>query len=234
MNPEIEKLIKLAIADGEITEKERAVIIRKAEKLGEDFDEVELILDGEFALLKKEQRSDNKIQIKSNKHGEFVKCPSCGASVTSFSTQCKDCGYEYQGIEVNKSAKQLYVALENAENEERNRPKIKRSFWEGGEGANFHYMETAIANRKIAIISSFPIPNSKGDILEFLSISVSNSEIFTVKQMFNGYERNKHNALAIAWLNKSKDIIIKARFSMKDDKKTLEEIENYAKQLGIK
>ena len=33
---------------------------------------------------------------------------------------------------------------------------------------------------------------------------------------------------------KCHQIIMKARFSMKDDKKTLEEIEVYAKQLGIK
>ena len=45
MNPEIEKLIDLAIADGEITDKERSVILKKAEKLGEDPDEVEMILD---------------------------------------------------------------------------------------------------------------------------------------------------------------------------------------------
>jgi hypothetical protein len=52
MNAEIEKLIKLAIADGTITEKEKEIIFRKAEKLGEDIDEVELILNGELALLK--------------------------------------------------------------------------------------------------------------------------------------------------------------------------------------
>lgn len=56
MNPEIEKLVKLAVADGEITETERAVILRKAEKLGEDIDEVELILGGELALQKKKQK----------------------------------------------------------------------------------------------------------------------------------------------------------------------------------
>ena len=37
-----------------------------------------------------------------------------------------------------------------------------------------------------------------------------------------------------AWLAKCEQIIIKSRFSMKDDKLTLEEIEFYAKQLGIK
>ena len=32
MNPEIEKLIKMALADGQITDKEREIILRKAEK----------------------------------------------------------------------------------------------------------------------------------------------------------------------------------------------------------
>ena len=36
-----------------------------------------------------------------------------------------------------------------------------------------------------------------------------------------------------AWAAKCEQIIIKARFSMKDEKKTLEEIEHYAKQLGV-
>ncbi len=58
MNQEIEKLINLTIATGEITEKKRATIMHKAESLGEDLDEVELILNGELALLK---RSENTI-----------------------------------------------------------------------------------------------------------------------------------------------------------------------------
>ena len=54
MNAEIENLIEMALADGEVTEKERAIIFRKADTLGEDKDEVEMILDGKIALLKKE------------------------------------------------------------------------------------------------------------------------------------------------------------------------------------
>ena len=34
MHPEIEKLIDLALADGQITEKERNVILKKAAELG--------------------------------------------------------------------------------------------------------------------------------------------------------------------------------------------------------
>lgn len=46
MNPEIEKLIKMALADGQVTDKEREIIFRKAEKLGLDVDEVEMHLEG--------------------------------------------------------------------------------------------------------------------------------------------------------------------------------------------
>ena len=45
MHPEIENLISMAIADGDVTEKERAIILRKADLLSEDKDEVEMILE---------------------------------------------------------------------------------------------------------------------------------------------------------------------------------------------
>ena len=37
-----------------------------------------------------------------------------------------------------------------------------------------------------------------------------------------------------AWVAKAEQIVMKARFSMKDDKSTLNEINSYAKTLGIK
>ena len=51
MHLEIEKLIDLAIADGQITEKERNVILKKAAELGVDADEVEMVLDGKLHQL---------------------------------------------------------------------------------------------------------------------------------------------------------------------------------------
>lgn len=46
MHPEIEKLVEMALADGQVTDKEREIILRKAEKLGLDVDEVEMYLEG--------------------------------------------------------------------------------------------------------------------------------------------------------------------------------------------
>lgn len=45
MHPEIDKLIEMALTDGQVTEKEREIILRKAEKLGLDVDEVEMALE---------------------------------------------------------------------------------------------------------------------------------------------------------------------------------------------
>ena len=50
----IEKLIKIALVDGHVTDKEREIIQRKAEKLGLDIDEVEMYLESNFGSLKLE------------------------------------------------------------------------------------------------------------------------------------------------------------------------------------
>jgi len=92
MNPEIEKLIDFALADGQITEKERVIIIRKAEKLGEDIDEVEMILEAKISKL---TLINNKGQSES-KQGLVKKCPHCGAPAKAFSDKCDACGEDFR------------------------------------------------------------------------------------------------------------------------------------------
>jgi hypothetical protein len=65
MNPEIDKLINLALTDGQVTDKEREIILRKAEKLGLDLDEVEMYLESNLGNLKLENNVinvDNEIE----------------------------------------------------------------------------------------------------------------------------------------------------------------------------
>lgn len=90
MYPEIEKLIDLAIRDGQITEKEREIILRKADTLGFDRDEIEMILEGKIS----EQAQKNK-NINS-KQGVIKKCPHCGAPAKSFSDKCDSCGEDFR------------------------------------------------------------------------------------------------------------------------------------------
>ena len=240
MNPEIENLINMALADGEVTEKERGIILRKAEALGLDQDEVEMILDGKIAIQKKElSHSQSSKENTSNKAGDIKKCPSCGSPVQAFATKCSDCGHEFSNIESANSIKELINQLEQAEEKARN-AKSEGGFIGGmmamidGETA----LEKKIYDAKANVISTFPIPNTKEDILEFLSLSFSQVNSIKISTMIKfagtsgtyGYKITYKNA----WLSVANKVIMKARFSMKEDRKTLDEIENYAKQLDIK
>jgi hypothetical protein len=60
MHPEIEKLIEMALADGQVTDKEREIILRKADKLGLDVDEVEMYLEGKENLVKLDPKESGK------------------------------------------------------------------------------------------------------------------------------------------------------------------------------
>lgn len=249
MHLELENLINMALADGEVTEKERAIILRKAEILGEDKDEIEMILDGKLALLKKEKEANvlpntfpaPPLETKSNKEGDLKKCPSCGAPVQSFNTKCPECGHEFRNIESSQSVQKLFEMLNNLENtrkEDGSDPlkALGGSFSKMLSGQNM-YGDGKLGNQKKELIRNFPIPNSKEDILEFLALAVSRAKkIGNAFSMFSnsGFGVIAHNDMVPVWKAKCEQIILKARFAMKEDKKTLEEIEIYAKQLGIK
>lgn len=210
MNPEIEKLIKLAVADGEITENEKAVIIRKAEKLGEDIDEVELILNGELAL-KKENTNKTVVEIKSNKEGVLIKCPSCGAPVPSLSLRCEACGHEFRNTESTQNIKDFYKQIKSAKLED-----------------------------KSTIISNFPVPNNKEDLIEFITLSVGHSNSISSEERvsymtssFKGTYRPelhyRENEI-IAWQSKAEAALMKAKLLFSEDAQMIQYIKKFEEQ----
>ena len=233
MNPEIENLINMALADDEVTEKERAIILRKAEALGFDRDEVEMILDGKIALQKKElSHSQSSKENTSNKAGDIKKCPSCGAPVPSFTTKCTDCEFEFRNTEASDSAQSIFELLQKAATQavdeyERNPPK-----WFEQTLTKEFAIAKRIAENQASLVSTFPIPNSKEDLLEFLSLASAEAKAKLPFVMYKSI--SAPHILKNAWISKCSQVISKARFSMKDDKKTLEEILQYAKELSIK
>ena len=99
-------------------------------------------------------------------------------------------------------------------------------------------LEKRIYNAKSNIISSFPISNTKEDIFEFLTLSMAQVNQIKIGALIKfggtsgtfGYKITYKNA----WLSVANKVVMKARFSMKEDEKSLEEVEYYAKQLKIK
>lgn len=234
-NEQIENLINLALADGELTEKEKQILFKKAEAAGIDLDEFEMVLDAK--LFEKQQTvkaaAPSVAAPKSDKFGDVKKCPACGAIAQSFQTKCSDCGHEFSNIGANVSIGKLFEMLNACENERKEESNsITGAF--GSLMAKGLGQGDKVTEKKKSIISGFPIPNTKDDILEFLSTAIPNAKqkgnMFTKQQP----ENKSHNDLAPTWKSKCEQIIMKAKFSMKDDKKTLEEIMAYANELGIK
>lgn len=81
---ELEELINATLADGVITEKERAVLRKKALLEGVDPDEVDVVIDGRLQQLQNEvDQAKQKIR----------KCPACGEIIPAMSAVCPSCGY---------------------------------------------------------------------------------------------------------------------------------------------
>ena len=228
-NPQLEKLIDLALADGELTEKEKQVLFKKAEAMGIDLDEFEMVLEAKRSKSNSAQTST--AAPKSNKFGDIKKCPACGAVLQSFTTKCHECGFEFRNVEANCSIQRLFELLNEAEANSREDATGLIT----GLGRTYADMfaqrfgGTKDTRKKKAIIQNFPIPNTKEDILEFLVLAVPLAK----KPGFFDQDETKREMYPV-WKAKCEQIIMKARFSMKDDPQTLAEINEYGKQIGIK
>lgn len=250
MTEKLQKLISLAIIDGVITDKEREILLKIAKESGVDLDEFEMALEGKLF----ERQQDLKAQIASQimpsfiheksttgKEGVLMKCPSCGAPSDSFSTKCGECGHEYREIQNVNSIERFFALLNELENkredDETNVLKALGKTYSQMLSGQSAFTGGKINNQKKELIKTFPIPNTKGDLLEFLSLAMPRAKkqggIWS-KFKQDGLEIIIHNELVPLWKTKCEQIIIKARFSMKDDPKTLQEIEYYAKELKIK
>ena len=238
-NEKIESLINFALADNELTEKERQILFKKAEEAGIDLDEFEMVLDAKLhqkKLSTKEPDAPVAATPKSDKLGDIKKCPACAAIVGSFQGICSDCGHEFTNIESVSSVQKLYSELMRVEEEERNR-KIEKSgiknltsMLTDSSALDDMQLKQNIWSRKSSVVSAFPIPNTKADILEFLSLAVSEG---SKKISFFGMYPEEKSYIR-TWRTKAEQIVMKARFSLSEDKKLIEEINQCAKQLEIK
>lgn len=208
LTTELEQLINFAIEDGEITEKERSVLMRKAQEAGVELDEFEMILEAKLHEVKKSQAA---APVKNSKHGEVRKCPACGAMVSAFTTKCSECGFEFNNVEAVKSANTLFEKLQSLEMEkareltmyEANKNKQLQALSEkhNGGGAfkqitnmlsadrqneerddlvrtlekGARLIERKYLDAKINLIKVYTVPNTKGDLIELLSMASSSA-----------------------------------------------------------
>ena len=103
---ELNALIQQYLTDGVLTDKERQVILNKAEKMGLDRDEIDLYLDAEVQKI--DQQTDAAVRKQTGKT-----CPFCGGSVPQLTDKCPHCG-ENITPEASKELQEIFDNLEEA------------------------------------------------------------------------------------------------------------------------
>lgn len=103
---ELNVLIQQYLTDGVLTDKERQVILNKAEKMGLDRDEIDLFLDAEIQKI--DQQTDAAARRQKGKT-----CPYCGGSIPLLTDKCPHCG-ENVTPEASNELQEIFDNLEEA------------------------------------------------------------------------------------------------------------------------
>ena len=146
MHEDIQKLIDIAKESGELTDKQREIILRKAEKLGEDVDEVEMLM--ETIKFQSSQKSENSTRIKMRK------CPNCGAIVPASAVKCPECGMVMESEADSSSQNRDYIAEIQREFKRIESRKRRKDEDEFDIDDNRH-------QEKMNVIRSFSVPLTK-------------------------------------------------------------------------
>lgn len=107
---------------------------------------------------KTDNSSQSEQKRKESFDGEIKKCPNCGEIINSFKPFCSSCGFELRNSSASNSVRELASTIQRIE--------AQRTTDRG----NNIIIEKRLAN----VIGSFPIPNTKEDILEFMILASSN------------------------------------------------------------
>lgn len=103
---DLENLLQEYLTDNYISDKERAVLLRKAESYGINRDEFDLYID---AQLQKAKQNAKAAEMKSKGRT----CPHCGASIPQLADACPECN-NYISTHADDELKQIIEQLESS------------------------------------------------------------------------------------------------------------------------
>lgn len=170
---ELENLIQATLEDGVLEDYERAALVKRATAEGVDLTELEIYINSILQKRKKEHdlaENGKQEKIDQKKKEEFGRvCPNCGRQIPPMTVKCV-CGYEITTPSNSVSSVQILskklseITLTESEEKE---------IEEADPAEKKGLREKFFADKKIDIISTFPVPNTKEDIIEFLALSVA-------------------------------------------------------------
>ena len=175
---ELENFISLALEDGELTEKEKQVLFKKAQAKGIDLDEFEMYLDARLARVKPKNKQNSEVTSAPNstRSTNVRKCPNCGSIVPAFALACPDCGYDMGGILSSNAAQDMFGKIKEIYDEAEQKKEVLRNDNKGFLGLDkrdleheFYQIDSQTKNKVKLFVQNFLIPTTKTDLFEFIS-----------------------------------------------------------------
>lgn len=186
---ELESLIQATLEDGKLEDYEKAALAKRAQAEGVDLAELEIYINSLLQRRARElnqKREEEWNELSKQKKEAFGRvCPSCGAQVQAMTLRC-DCGYEFTKAKAVSSVNLLYDKLNSVTLTEAEEKTVSEARTPQQQN---NLRNKMLTEKKVSIISTYPVPNSKEDLLEFLSISVSesNKKLSFLEQKKNVY-----------------------------------------------
>lgn len=121
--------------------------------------------------------------------GVARKCPNCGGELNSFVGICPYCKHEIGGIDATKSARELSRKIELIDAKQVPQKQESKSFFKRTFGKDFSddddedeeekraAFEKQKEKQKESVIKTFPVPNTKEDLMEMMILSSSNIKV---------------------------------------------------------
>ncbi|MFZ4523118.1 MAG: hypothetical protein ACOYNC_15515 [Bacteroidales bacterium] len=230
MHPEMEKLISIALKDGIITDKEREILFRKAEKLGIDLDEFEMELEGRFATEGTNSKTPSKTFDKIRKStylgdlieklqlvDEEIANPKTNISTRIESTINKaidtlvDNNPVQYGVDAVKSVFGGTTSKEKKVIEKEN---------------NEIHRINLLISKKVTIVSSYQLSSELSDLIELVTLCIASAQGIENKYSENWVYQSEID-LMYAWKNKAEQVILnmKLNFMSEELQRKIDELE---------
>ncbi len=215
MHQDIEKLLNAAKEKGSVTEKQREIILSKAQQLGEDMAELEFVLE------------DIPIKKGENDKLKSKRCPQCGAIVDDMALKCPDCGYAFKdesdaNLAVRKIIEETERKIEEARNSDRDiiRDKLMKGREKDDEVWDYE-IDDEVEKRVRAAVAAFKVPYTQNALIQ------------AYEYAYGQFEQNKltDTMIAPAWLGKSKELYGLIRSQPNKDVETKAWLEAHAEVL---
>lgn len=169
----------------------------------------------ETSKVKQEQTlAGNPTERKIVYEGYIHKCPSCGEVLEAFTSVCPACGYEIRDVKSSSSVREFAVKLETISAQKMPAFEEKKSVMKIVLGKDFKENDEAKEalsrfekqknDEKASLIINYPVPNSKEDIIEFMTLAVSNIDV----------KRGLDDVVTKAWISKLEQVYQRAEITM--------------------